>query len=370
MVYILSFAIALFIFKLSEFAKPKVAVCMLFLAILAPSYVAGIRAVGVGFDTALYGETAYLYSLNHSAIELIQLYKNDSPLFYAMWHFFSSQFKTMAAPQFATEFIIEMSLLLVLVKEKKKNRDFHIWMGMAVYYFIFYAYSLNIMRQSIALAFVLVGYQYFLTENKYLKYVVWTFVTMMIHTSAVIAFLVLFLYVLYNRFFEATGKRRFFYITASLVGVGAFLMLYTKIIEYIALVVPRYSHYMSTKIQVRSTFDALSLFMMVTCAVFVAKWFVNRRRKVDFYEYLTILGIPVFLINLFSNDTYRLSFYLLYCLILTCPSGVTVWNKNNKIAYQNSRCLRPLLLCVLFLFWYVMFVKWGTNDVIPFRAMT
>ena len=369
-IYLLVFLGSLLSLKVAEKKQNKKTIFFFWcaVAVLLPSVLAGMRAEGVGFDTALYGVVAYEYSLSHSLSDLLAIYGNDSPLFYIIWYYNSSVFKTIFAQQFVLEFLIEILIVGSLVKLLNNKEIKNVWVGFAVYLFVFYSYSLNIMRQSLALALVLFAIIVFLREKKILKYFICIIISMLIHTSGFLGFVIWILYTSYYSQFYQNTKRRFIYYSFMVGLVLAFLVGYTRILSFVSIFLPRYEHYASTNIKVRSTFDALTMFTMVALFIIISSLFLSRRnRKSDFLQVLVIMGIPIFLINLYSNDTYRLSFYFLYCMIPLAPLKLYANNAsdNEKI---NIRFLKLVLVFVLMFFWYVMFVKWGTNKVIPYET--
>lgn len=368
-IYLVVFFCSIGLFSLAEhFNKNKKLFWILcILAITMASFLAGMRDIGVGVDTIVYGNVAFEYAQNHSVGELLALY-NDSPLFYLLWYYTSTIFRNIFAPMFVVEFVIEFGILLALIKSYKNNSSYHIWMGMMVYYFVFYCYSLNLMRQSITLAFMLIGYQYFLLEKKYIKYIIWTLFLSFIHLSALMGLLILFAYYIYQNMGEGKVRKRLIYFIFSFAAIFASLMLFTRILSVIATIFPRYSHYAVTTTSYKSTFSALILFLILVLWEFTVKAFVNKlNQKMAFYRYLLIIGIPLFLINLLSNNAYRLSFFCLYLLIIYYPYtfNYPVITETVKI---NSRILRILGVFVLAFFWYMMFVRWGTNNVIPYTS--
>ncbi|MCC8162751.1 MAG: EpsG family protein [Lachnospiraceae bacterium] len=364
----MAFAAALFLIKKAENSKNRFTSRVLCIAAIAiPSWLAGCRAEGIGYDTKLYGVVAYEFSLQHSARELILEYSGDSPAFWVLWHFFSSVFRDIFAPQFAVEFIIEFCVLTALKKTEEEDETFHVWIGMAVYYFVFYSYSLNIMRQSLALAIVLVGYQAYLRKGKYVKFALLSACTMAVHTTALFGLVVLVIDMVYEKYFSETLAKRYGFLVLALSASGLFLLSYRSILSRIAAIFPRFLHYLSTSIHFQSTMSALSMFVMIVAFIFAVKMILLRgSSEMNFYYDLLILGIPLFLTNLYSNDTYRLSFYFFYVMILTMPDAFSHVTEFDEIQASNASILRIALLVVLLLFWYMMFDRWGTNDIIPY----
>lgn len=285
-----------------------------------------------------------------------------------LWHFFSSVFKDIFAPQFAVEFIIEFCVLNALKKTWEEDETFHMWIGMAVYYFVFYSYSLNIMRQSLALAIILVGYQTYMRKGRHIKFALLSVCTMAVHTTAIYGLVVLAIDIVYEKYFSETLVKQYLFLIFGLFVSGLFLLSYRSILSRIASIYPRFLHYLSTSIHFQSTMSALSMFVIIVLFIFAVRLILLRNcSEMNFYYDLLIFGIPLFMINLYSNDAYRLSFYFFYAMILVMPDAFSNVVEFDEIQASNASILRIALIFILLLFWYMMFDRWGTNDIIPYK---
>ena len=203
-IYLATFLLAILIIKFSElitnsFLKKMV----LILAITFPATLAGMLygTAGkvspfwlVGTDILYYGLAAYKMSFVSDLAGILNHYRligDNSTIFYTLWYYSSRLSKSLFGPQFILEFLIELNIIFALTKFGQSISKYRLWQGMAVYYFIFYSYSLNIMKQSLAMSMIFVIFLYLLMENKEVKYMIGVLlIGLFVHTSALIALFV------------------------------------------------------------------------------------------------------------------------------------------------------------------------------------
>ena len=105
---------------------------------------------------------------------------------------------------FITNLIVNWGVFFFLYKAKSRFQ-FSLWLGWLSYLFIFYNRTLNLSRQSIAIAIVLISITY-LWDKKYIKYGALTVIALSFHTSAIITLMYFFEY-----FVEKRKYRLIFY---------------------------------------------------------------------------------------------------------------------------------------------------------------
>lgn len=375
-IYLATFLLAILIIKFSElitnsFLKKMV----LILAITFPATLAGMRSINVGTDILYYGLAAYKMSFVSDLAGILNHYRligDNSTIFYTLWYYSSRLSKSLFGPQFILEFLIELNIIFALTKFSQSISKYRLWQGMAVYYFIFYSYSLNIMKQSLAMSMIFVIFLYLLMENKEVKYMIGVLlIGLFVHTSALIALFVVPIKHIWERVLK--HKRSTFIFK---VGIFCFplmvVFLYKPIIMIVSKIFPRYALYLSSAyasgISMKGTMTQVVMLLAIYFViVFIKNSLSTKVNDIGLYESLYLLGISLFNFSLVARNGYRIGLYFAYIGILLVT---TVFNNGNvKIDSDNSIVMifrSILLLLVLILFWYVSFVLMGINQVVPY----
>ena len=196
MIYIAVFLVSCIFFWLSEkcksgFSKNFFAV----IAILVPCILAGMRADTIGTDVKVYVEPLY-----NAAKQSTSFFSYMNQRWFYIWRY-----------KYVYDFEIGFILLVYLIEKiggsiglvlffihilvlspiylglKRINKRYPIWLGMLVFYMLFYNTSLNMMRQWIAMSILFYGLCYLL-EHKKKKYFIVVIAACLFHTSALVGF--------------------------------------------------------------------------------------------------------------------------------------------------------------------------------------
>ena len=190
MIYIITFISSCVFLGLSEKSRSRyIKKLLVFIAILLPCILAGMRADTIGTDVKVYVEPLYNAAKQSTSFSS---YMNQR--WYVIWIYFGL---------------------------KRMDKKYPIWLGMLVFYLMFYNTSLNMMRQWIAMAILFWGLSYLLT-NKKKKYFIVVIVACLFHTSALMGFAIYFLYVYSQRKREYV-KIANFRLDGSLAPVKVFI---------------------------------------------------------------------------------------------------------------------------------------------------
>lgn len=126
------------------------------LAIFIPCFFAGVRDSTIGFDMQIYGDAQFEYAGRFTSyFKYITMYVNLERL-YQLVVYLCAHFANRYIYYFTLQFLTILPFYLLLQEECKKET----WIGMFIYFMWMYPFSLNIMRQSIAIAIVVWGYRY------------------------------------------------------------------------------------------------------------------------------------------------------------------------------------------------------------------
>ena len=125
-------------------------------------------------------------------------------------------------------FVLTSALIYLPLCSLLRRKDFSI--KIILYFLLFYLYSYNVIRNAIAITFVILSVEYF-TEARYLKSIIWCIVAYLFHYSSLI------LLPLYISFFICKNK---YFFTVSYI-----FILYTAITSKLFLVLnhPKHCHH-------------------------------------------------------------------------------------------------------------------------------
>lgn len=198
-IYLAAFGVSSMMFYLSSTSEHKnrrnywAVIGILVLAVLA-----GLRDASVGTDVNVYGRRLYMQALNSSSFISYYTSHVTSLLsesgYYLLTYCLSLFFKDYHWGLFVYQLL---PLIFVYLGMKRCERLFNtpVWLGMLLYDLMLYNYSLNIIRQCIAVGFVFYGTT-FLFEKRYKPYVILVFLAMTFHTMGIIGFTILPMYLI------------------------------------------------------------------------------------------------------------------------------------------------------------------------------
>ena len=196
--YVVTFSLAAMIVAMRrEFSlkvkghEKKITIGLLLSCILLAA-LAGLRAELIGTDIKTYVLYTFTkvqkFSVFSEVIEYVQF-----ELFYEMLAYIVSRFTNdVHWFHFATEMIICGGTIIFISKFKDKA-----WMALSLlcFCFLYYNQTLNLMRQWIAMGICMIAYRY-MVDKKWVPCLFFASLSVLFHSSAVIAFVVIAIYIL------------------------------------------------------------------------------------------------------------------------------------------------------------------------------
>ncbi len=208
----------------------------------------------------------------------------------------------------------------------------------------FYNNSLNMMRQSIAIALFIFGIR-FIIKRKFIQYITIIIIASLFHSTAI---LLLPVYFLYNK--HISNK---LFMTVA-IAILAFSSLFRQLAFWVSTKMMIYSEYfVNSKYSTRPILWSYVLFNLIVILILysVSKYAIlenNQKIQVSFYFKTQVLLELCFLLAPTIPNSYRLSFYFLPLQGLLTPLILT------KL---NNRQLKVIVLIVLVLL-YISFFTW------------
>lgn len=192
-VYLVGFALSLVLIAFGEKKRLPVFLAFSAAALLIPCLIAGLRAPQVGTDVMVYVRPLTRAAISSNSIEEFfgsywfaewrNLYVQDYEIGFSLLVYIVAKLTRNLAPVlFVIQAVITVPIYLALARNRKR---IPVWLGMAVFYLLFFNSTLNMMRQWAAMGFLLLSFQ-MLREKKYWLTGILGLIAVFFHSSAVI----------------------------------------------------------------------------------------------------------------------------------------------------------------------------------------
>lgn len=376
-VYLIGFALCLGLIAYAEKKRLSVFLGFSAVALLIPCLIAGLRAQDVGTDVMVY-----VKNLTKSAIVSDDLGEFFRCYWYQGWrnlyavnydigfslvvYWVAKLTHSLAAVLFVIQALMVVPIYIVLAKNRSK---LPVWIGMAVYLLLFFNSTLNMMRQWVAMAFLLLAFQMLLEKKGYWTAAL-TVVACLFHSTAVVAIPVYLIYWLLwvpkERYLaEGNLRIRVSTVLAVLIFLVGFLAILNLplVIKLVSMAgMSQFNNYLQggqTTLIPGQIFIRLPLFIIL---VLCWKEFQSRWKCAPFF--LTMLFLDVVASQLVSVDvnTLRISYYFSLYSILWVPAAIgSCHNKQKRIF------LSVFLVGYGLLFWYYYYVLQLRHETYPYH---
>ena len=369
-VYIVSFVVSILLIYYSEAKRfygvsSKVSV---FIALMIPCLVAGLRDYTIGTDVQVYAEPTFLLANSaHSFGSFISSgfqqsawefrYVRELGVSFAIVTYISAKI-FHSFPVFL--FIIQLITIVPIYKGLRAfdNRQ-PVWLGMAVYYLMFFNQSLNMMRQWIAMAILFYAFQ-FLCSKTNKKYFFFVIIASSFHTSALLGISIYFIHQLVVR------KNDYMMIIKILllifIGIVSLLSL-DALSRLLSLIGLEYSSYISGSLQFmpNQLLYRILIFLLLLC-----RWKYLKRTENHTVFYFVMIIYDILLSQLTSINEYsgRICLFFSEYYLLVYPSLCMAFNKK-----YVRRTVKLLVLCYLAVYWWYTYVYTGRDATFPYVSI-
>lgn len=343
---------------------------LIFLSLFLPCLMAGLRNVSVGTDTGNY--IYNLYSVSRNAKNFSNIwefigwtqYKND-----LLYIFLTILISKVGLSFNFLLFIYEILIIFPLyyaIKKVSKNQ-FEIIFKMACFYLLFYNLSLNIIRQAIAISFIVLSFAYYITsrnkKNKFFSYM-YLLIATGFHSTAIICFTMLMLYKFYN---SSRVKEQYkLYVSIILTILFTLTLMFSKELLYFIGKIGIYNQ-ASSYLKKFSRFDLnfSQIILNLSLIIFIRLNKANYKRRKISYDFGIIISIMNLLVSLqgtFIHYVDRIAYYLLYTIIL-----VYIILPENKEKKKYNIFVHFIFL-VFFINWLYLILLNNANATLPYKT--
>lgn len=333
--------------------------------ILIISLFAGLRGTTVGtdvvtyakplLDTANYKETFVDFfnaKYMHSRYEITNVSGNEFG-YLAIVFIISKLSGSLSVLLFFTQLLTVVPVYLALCHYRDKC---DMWFGMAAYLLLFYNASFNMMRQYIAMAFLLFGITY-LTSHKYIKYFVMVLVAMLFHTTAIIGVLFFLIYLFCN-------SKKIKYQVPIIAGASIVaLIVYAPLLKFLlseGLFPSKYAYFVNGSLG----FSISAFIWMIPFLIFELIVYKKANTKVPEYKFLvsTCVMATVFKqLQTVATFASRISDYFFFFVIIGLPICLKY-----EIPKVDKRVQVGVAATMLVVYWGLYYVYFGRNATIPY----
>lgn len=371
-VYLYGFGISIALIALSEKISKKQRWFFALIALLIPCLIAGYRASSIGVDTE-----GYLVPMTNAAIFSNSYTNYISSSWFRIWRYLSVRdyevgfslvvfvaakiFKSVVAVQFIIQALTVFPIYIAANRTKYKT-----WICMAVYYFMFFNKSLNMIRQMVAMAFVLLAIQ-LLSEGKVKWFITLSLVGFTFHYSAIISFLiaVIYFYVQSNSSKESTlsvksYKNAIVVITIGILGVVGSSVV-AGILPYIGL--GRYVNYL---VSISGGIHFLPMQIIIRLpliCLFILNWKSMNLGERNSSFYVTMIALDAIVAQLASVTSYS-GRIALYFSVFNIYSYASVCSNT-----KHKFLVKLITISYLILYWWYYYVFLGTEATVPYMSL-
>lgn len=368
LVYLFIILLTTFFTFLAEKTIDRSKIAFVFVSILVlviPSFMAGVRNLSVGTDVSVYEtQMFHLATQSESLIEYCEAAHNE--FFFLVINYFASYFSdSIVAGLFMIEFFVIFFAYLAMVRMRHYAP---MWMMMALYMFGFYNLSFNLMRQVIAVSYLLFCFTYLLKDNSIKKYILLLILSFFFHKTAVIGGMA-FLYI-----FIALNSRRMFKIPLTvmyILGCVGVFFLFQYLLTLLASLGGRFEHFVAYgggdeagSKWVPAVFTILLMGDFILIIVSALYYYLGCDDKRTAYIVFMVAVVDTMSQKLGGYTAYasRLSCYFCGVYVLLLPRMM-----QDKLIHKQTRFILKILLVIAFLIiWWRMIGS--TGHTVPYKS--
>lgn len=349
------------------------------LAIIPPAMIAGFRDYSIGTDTLAYVIPRFNQIATLRSFEmLINTISKDIGYYYV--DYIISRFtKDPHIYLFIVHFSMYTIVFIALHSISKKI----LWFGWVIYMLCFFNQSLNIARQSLALALSILAFSMLLKGN-YKKSLIVTILLLTFHNSAFI-FLIIFLIVyMTDKYYTLLDKT---WVKCMAVGsvIGCLIMFslfMNVLIDYNIVNEVYEDRYGEGDAYGTNMPISLVAFYSFNLVLFywIKRTVKNRKYKTPLYkrlnsrnsllhfndakiltifEYIIIICWMTFFAGLISKYLVRIGFYFSYMICLMIPILLYYYNRNR---------LKRIAAMFFYIFYWIMITTSGLGGILPYTS--
>lgn len=343
------------------------------IAILIPTILAGCRDSGIGTDTLIYVDEYWNRIVStRNWDDLISSYNQEvfdsiEPV-YLLINWIASLFgNEVQWAYFMTNLCVILPIYCAAYDNRKKAP---MWLSMTMFFLLCYNPSLNLVRQSIALALCIYSYKY-LEQKKWIKSIFWFFVIINTHNTGIfyICFIILFYVCSIPK--ETIRKIMIFcYITTLPLAFILFNYIILLVIT-IGILPSKYLMYIvDENYGLIPKANLIIYIIMLFLMKGIGKITLHNKntylssRILSYYFYNQLIGTILFCTSFISIWASRISLYFIYPTVCIFLARV-IYSIKHKSLYKP---IIVIFISILLFLWFWTVVLNNDGETYPYKS--
>lgn len=331
--------------------------------IIVYTIIGGLRDFGVGTDTNVYIKEYFDTAKSMISIkDFLSIQSMDKGFLLLCW--LSSCISSDSQVVLIVTELWIVSFTMYGAYMLKRDHNMNLWIFVFLYFFMFFGYSLNLMRQFCAMSLLFWGYAW-LRKGNWKIYVLTQVIAYFFHTSSIVFILVPIVYFLsYVKNMRVRNLITIFALSLFLVLMSSFYY-YLSVFGDMGIVSEVYADRYGKYSNYRATENSSILLLLNYISIFYFLYLANRNKKtsVSFkYILLTLYAFNFLFIQLSHITVYldRLSYYI-NLIFLT----YLVHSLEDK---HIPTFLKITVISFTIFFCYRIFVNNGGAEIYPYTS--
>ncbi len=370
LIYIFVFAISVFFTRLCEGSERKFhKFAFASFAVLIPALLAGFRDYGVGHDTTIYVEDTVLEVLDYKDSDLLTFIKATiegeftQEKVYCFLNYVALQIGSEVNYVYFVINLVTIALVfnaIYLYREKASMP-----LMMCVFLFLYFNLSLNIIRQSVAMALALNVYL-FLEQKKWKTAFGFLAVMLLSHNTSVVFSLFLLLYAAIHR----NALKKVIFGIILIIPVSLMILDYLIMVAIsLNIVSLKFMVYMIDEEKTAIMKTAVVFGWIVLGAMF---WFGRSflKKKETSREIALIFNVKLcsnilILASTISLWAFRMAYYFGIFDVLFIPRIIRLVYEEDE---KKGRLSSLLIVSLIILYWYWSIIHNNENETYPYKS--
>lgn len=369
-IYIFVFLLSIFFARLCEVSDKKIyRFVFAAFSVLFPALLAGLRDYGIGHDTTIYVDYTFREVLDYQDASLWTFLKaaaegefTQEP-FYCFLNYIGLQFGSEVNYVYFVVSLVTIALAfnaIYLYREKAS-----IPLMMFVFLFLYFNVSLNIIRQTVAMALALNVFLY-LERKQWVAAIAFLIIMLFSHTTSVVFFLFLLLYVAVVR----GASKKVITILILVIPVSLMMLDYMILLAISLNVVPKkFMIYMIEEEDTAVMKTAILFGWLVLGMMYLYGRTLLRNDKTS-RETIFIYNVKLFsnLLTLASTVSlwaFRMAYYFSVFDILFIPRVIRLVSEEDE---KKGKLLNAFFVVLIIFYWYWSIIHNNENETYPYKS--
>lgn len=367
LVYIVLLILVIIFSKLIEYKQDKksgkiIALVLIFIL----SWIAGVRAINVGWDANKYVRSTF-FRLNYFDGDYVKFMASTTVEYgfslysYIIFHIYPN----IHALLFGYSFLTTLCVFCFAFKEKNNLKLSSV---IIIYYLTLYLISYNIIRQSISVSLILLSIPY-LKEKKYLKCALLAILASLFHNSGVIFILIYAIYFYLNRKSTINAKMTsVLLLTIALVFITFAYPQIAKALYRLGFLPLKYYNYIVGDNNLDYNLSNIAInsyWVLVGLIVVRNKNEYAEKDKLAFCLMMLNISLLINIASIRTHEIYRIGYYFYYAgLMYFYPSLSNLFSKN-----KFNRAVIKGITSMLLIVWFLWITILGNgHNIYPYQS--